>query len=202
MLYEFENDWGSFTSTLLADYATLPAKPRRIQVPGLGDTAPDFVLNPHLFQHLDADDNPPLYSAQLLRDKPLTIAFFDPDWTENYAELFLVVLERAFPKIKALGGELLVLTSAPVLSLATLIRKTEASFGIYQDTGREIAEKYGVWSRRFPTYQRISGIEKDVVLPATFVVAQNRKIVHVAVDEAFNNPFVARDILTAIYSVK
>jgi peroxiredoxin len=204
MLYEFENELGELTSTIIADYFNFPVINRRIQVPGVGDLAPAFSLNQyeHILQHADAGDINIISSEDLLAEKPLVISFFDPDWSESYAELFLSILENTYHKIRGLGGELIVLTPAPVLSIANLIRKTDASFGIYQDLGKEIAEKYGVYSSRFPAYERISGVEKDIVLPATFVVAQNRTIVYTSVDEDFDNPFAVKDLLTAVYSVK
>ncbi|MBC8109987.1 MAG: redoxin domain-containing protein [Verrucomicrobia bacterium] len=204
MLYEFENEIGELTTTVIADYTFLPSKARRIQIPGLGDTAPNFVVNQAeaLFQHLDTDEIQPISLHSLLAERPLVLSFFDPEWSASYAELSLAVLERAYSKIRALGGELVVLTPVPVLSLGNLIRKADVSFPIFQDTGKVIAAKYGIYSLRYPAYQRISGIEKDVLLPATFVISQNKKIIHFTVDEKFDNPFITRELLTAVYSVK
>lgn len=125
-------------------------------------------------------------SSKQLFKRPLVVAFFSAEWQEYGLEQ-LDKLHAVQQQIKLLGGHLLVITDAGVRELRSLVQKLDIKLNIYSDSENLIAEQFGVYDAENPVYNRISGIEKNVPLLATFVISPSRKIVFKHVNQLNNS---------------
>src|SRR5690606_1461683 len=73
------------------------------------------------------------------------------------------------------------------------------SFNIYHDRGHLIAKKFGVFSENDPIWRRFSGIDINIPLLATFVIAPSGLIVHDHIERDFSGHDKAEGIVSAIY---
>lgn len=207
MLYEFKNEQGTLTSFQVPN-PSLASKPARLSPLRAGAAAPLFRLAKSdgawnaslggLFR-----EKPELSLSDLLGERPLVLSFYCPCWN-SYAPKHLATLGELYPKIRALGGELLVLSNDPVRSLNRLAEKQELPFSLVHDAEYTIARSFGIYSEHAPLWQRVAGISDDVFLPAAYVIGRHRRIAFDFVDEDLDQPLSqhSRDLLTAVYAQK
>jgi peroxiredoxin len=152
------------------------------------DSLPICRINCELgvWQHLSLglQEASTIYLHQLLQDGPLVISTYSPDWNE-YGTRHLKALNRAYPNIRALGGNLLVLTTEYFKNIVHIIQEHSLEFNLLQDFENRISEAFGVYSKYEPVWDRIAGITEDVPFPATFVINTDRRIVYDYVDKDF-----------------
>jgi len=169
-----------------------------------GDTIPYFTIpkDSGIWQDTFSKTNKNYITLdEFISDKPLVISFHSSEWGE-YGKLHLEVIERAYSKINALGGNLLVLSTEIPDQIKNLIDKYNFSFSIVNDYENIISSKFGVFSERNPLWQRVSGIENNVPSPSTFVLSQNQTIAYDFINETLDSIFSVRDVLTAVYTIK
>ena len=169
-----------------------------------GDTIPYFSISKDagIWQDRFSKTNKNYITLdEFISEKPLVISFHSSEWGE-YGKLHLEVLERSYSKIQGLGGNLLVLSTETPEEIQNLIDKYNFSFSIVNDYENLISSKFGVFSEGNPLWQRVSGIEKDVPSPSTFVLSQNQTIAYDFINETFDSIFSVRDVLTAVYTIK
>jgi peroxiredoxin len=83
--------------------------------------------------------------------------------------------------------------------LATIAWEQCLSLNFYHDINNEIAEKFRVYSEKYPTWGTFSGIDVNIPLLAIYVIDTERHIVYDHVDRDLSNTFIADDIINAIY---
>jgi peroxiredoxin len=138
---------------------------------------------------------------ELLSHRPLVISFYSPHWS-RYGHQHIQSLVELYEGVKALGGEMLVLTAEPIIEIYRLAKQYPLPFSIAQDANNLIAYQFGVYSLKNPVWQRIAGITADVAVPATFVVAQDGYITAAFVDHNFQEALPARSVLSAVYAAR
>lgn len=109
-----------------------------------GDRAPQFALeNAH---------GTTVSSAQLLRKGPLVVSFYRGKWCP-YCNAEVDALAQAYPEIKALGAELVVLSPELAEYSKAMSDEHKIPFDILVDRHNAVAEEFGV-GYVFPQYLR------------------------------------------------
>jgi peroxiredoxin len=192
-----------------ADYLPLPT-PERFNAPtfrrskiapaGTGHSIPEFSLpraqfitQSALLQ--DAGDSIPV-SAILAR--PLVLAFVSLHWND-YAHQLLQDLQTLYADIHIMGGELLVVSDEDSAGFWSLAEKQSLPFSTVWDRQHKIASQFGIYSSTDPIWDRISGINADVPVPAVYVLGTSGKIVFDQVDAYFEKRLPVRELLSAVY---
>lgn len=207
MLYEIVNEEGTLT-TFQVPNPSRSSRSARLQPLRKGDQAPLFRLAKAAGSWNDAlgslnRDNADLTLLDLLTERPLVLSFYCPCWN-TYAPKHLATLRDAYAKIRALGGELLVLSNDPPRSVAKFAERHDLPFSIVSDADNTVARAFGIYSESAPVWQRVAGISDDVFLPAAYVIGRNRRIAYDFVDENLDQSLAEqlRDLLTAVYAQK
>ncbi|ASZ12377.1 peroxiredoxin family protein [Chitinophaga pendula] len=133
-----------------------------------------------------------------LLDKPLVLAFHSIHWNE-YGTRLLLDLQDIQEDIRIMGGRLLVLSTEDKAQLQDLLDAHAFSFGIVQDKDHAIAKKVGIFDEADPVWNRVSGIDAHVPIPAIYVISPTQEIVYSFVDHYFEQHFSTRDLLSAVY---
>ncbi|AEI51681.1 redoxin domain-containing protein [Runella slithyformis] len=174
--------------------SSLPKSYQKIRPLKNRDTIPAIRINCELgvWQHLPSglQAASSMYLHQLVQDGPLVISTYSPDWNE-YGERHIQLLNSVYPRIRALGGNLLLLTTEYFKNIVHTIQEYDLEFNILQDYENRISESLGVYSKYEPVWDRIAGISEDVPFAATFVVNADRRIVYDYVDRDFE--FIVSD---------
>jgi peroxiredoxin len=174
--------------------SSLPKSYQKIQPLKNRDSIPAIRINGELgvWQHLPSglQAASSMYLHQLAQDGPLVISTYSPDWNE-YGERHLQLLSGVYPRIRALGGTLLLLTTEYYKNIVHSIMEHDLEFNVLQDYENRISESLGVYSKYEPVWDRIAGISEDVPFAATFVVNADRRIVYDYVDRDFE--FIVSD---------
>lgn len=174
--------------------SSLPKSYQKIQPLKNRDTIPAIRINGELgvWQHLPfgLQAASSMYLHQLAQDGPLVISTYSPDWNE-YGERHLQLLKTVYPRIRALGGTLLLLTTEYYKNIVHTIMEHDLEFNVLHDHENRISESLGVYSKYEPVWDRIAGISEDVPFAATFVVNADRRIVYDYVDRDFE--FIVSD---------
>ncbi|MCD0490553.1 peroxiredoxin family protein [Pedobacter sp. MC2016-14] len=132
---------------------------------------------------------------QLFR-KPLVLAFYSAEWKRHGLQQ-LKTLQALQKDINILGGQLLVISDADLRSLRQLIVDHNLSLNIYADPQNILAENLGIFNAADPIYNRISGIDNNAPLLATYVVTPTRKIAFRFIDTQ-DDSFPAEKLLASI----
>ena len=137
----------------------------------------------------------------LLGSRPVVVSFYSPH-TNAYGHAQLETLVRLYPKIRALGGELLVFTPEPVHQLPRIASFYQVPFSLVHDADHRLAAAFGLYSPAKPVWQRVSGIGESVALPGTYVIAPQGQVAYAFTDADFDKPLPVRPLLTALYNVR
>jgi peroxiredoxin len=151
---------------------------------GFWEGRPTFIKN-----------NDTITDKQLFR-KPLILAFYSPEWGE-YGLQQLRTLNALQQDINLLGGQLLVVADTDLRTLRKIILENDLKLNIYSDPSFTIAENFGVYNVADPVYNRISGIDKNVPLLATYVISLSKKVSFKYID-ALSNSFPTTELLSAV----
>ena len=155
------------------------------QALGEGDIVPDFKLPNHRGETVSLSD--------LLADGPLVISFYRGGWCP-YCNIEMKALQEKLPEITDLGAQLVAVSpELPDNSMSTA-EKNAISFDILSDLGNTVADAFGLVftlpASLQPLYQNF-GIDLTqnngddsltLPIPATYVVGQDRKIIHAYVE--------------------
>jgi peroxiredoxin len=204
MLYELEDEWGNLTTV----ESTAPhVRPERVRPLRQGQSAPMFdlpaptegVWNGTLTAF--AQREVPATSLDVTARRPLVLSFYCPCWGA-YARPHLEMLRSHYANIRALGGELLVLTNEPPAVIRRLVERQGLPFSMVHDAENALAAQFGVYSATHPLWDRIAGISEDAYTPAVYVLNRRGRIVFDFVDENLEYQPEARALLRAVYESK
>ncbi len=139
--------------------------------------------------------------VSFLLDRPLVVAFFSVHWNQYSLDL-LQQLQELHSDIKVMGGRLLVISAEGEQALRPLVEKYGLTFPILHDRGNAIASLAGLYEKTDPVWDRVSGINADVPIPATYVISPAQQVSYAAVDAYFQQQLNARDLLSAVYGAR
>lgn len=135
----------------------------------------------------------------IMDNKPLVISFLSGGWN-NYGLKHLKLLNQAYSEIVALGGNLLVIVNASYSEVREMVQFFEIPFNVIADPNNEISEKFGLYSKDVPVWDKISGISEEVPIPATYVLNQYAQVIYHTIDEDFLHTFSATKVLGAVFA--
>lgn len=154
----------------------------------VGDLAPEFTLP-------DAEGQPVSLASFLVRG-PVVLSFYRGGWCP-YCNVELRAYQRILPEIRALGADFVAISpQTPESSLAT-VEKKALDFTVLSDVGNKVASEFGIAAPIPDVVKAITsahGVDLDAVngardsqlpIPATYVVAPDRRIVLADIDVDF-----------------
>jgi peroxiredoxin len=171
---------------------------------GVGGEAPDFVL-PDAYSH-------PVSLSGILQHGPAVVTFYRGGWCP-YCNLQLRAYQAALPDMMALGARLVAISpQLPDGSLSTA-EKNELTFDVLSDVGNEVAHRFGL-VYALPEELRaalrsnnkaLPGINGDesweLPLPATYVIATDRRVALAFIDVDYRRRLAPEDILASLRSL-
>jgi peroxiredoxin len=174
------------------------------QALGVGAEAPDFVLPDARGQSVSLSD--------ILRHGPAVVTFYRGGWCP-YCNLQLRAYQAALPDMMALGARLVAISpQLPDGSLSTA-EKNELTFDVLSDVGNEVARRFGLVyalpeelrATLRSSNKALPGINGDesweLPLPATYVIARDRRIALAFIDVDYRRRLAPEDILVALRSL-
>ena len=165
-----------------------------------GETLPSFHIHKkNIIARADflRTINGSLPISQLL-DRPLVLAFHSIHWN-GYGDRRLQELQDLYADVRVMGGNLLVATAEDKATFDFAAQNFQLPFATIHDQHNHIAKKAGIYSATDPIWDRVSGVEADVAIPAVYVLTPSLKVTYASVDAWFENTLPVRDILSAIY---
>jgi len=170
-----------------------------------GDLAPDFTLS-----------NPsgrPVSLSRLLRSGPAVVTFYRGGWCP-YCNLQLRAYQQSLGEITALGGKLIAISpQLPDGSLSTA-ELNKLSFDVLSDIGNHVARSFGLVyalpdelrAALTANNKALPGINGDdsweLPLPATYVIAPDRKIALAEVELDYRERLEPEAIVAALRSLR
>lgn len=203
MTLEFTDEAGNIRPVITRDRR--PAGQEKIQPLQLGDSVPFFrlVSTAEGWQTAAQWPTPAGQTTTSLPDliarEPVVISFYCPCWG-SYARPYLEALVNLSATLRQEGITLLVFSNESERSLARQVDLTNLT--IVSDETFNVARQFGVYSEDDPIWDRISGISEDVFTPALYVVDTSRRISYRFLDENFEGPFAATDVVDAVTSLR
>jgi len=150
-----------------------------------GDFAPDFALP-------DMPD-PQLRLSDLLRDGPIVLKFYRGRWCP-FCTLELRALQRELRGLRTLGAELLALSPQNELETVFTRERDRLDFPMHADLGNLVARQFGIVYEVHDAVRRLyraigidlpdtqASADWTLPLPATYLIAPDRRIVWAHVD--------------------
>jgi peroxiredoxin len=166
-----------------------------------GDLAPEFEL-------LDLNGRP-VSLVCALETGPAVVAFYRGGWCP-YCNIQLAAYQRALPQIAALGARLIALSPQSPDSTLSTAEKNDLSFAVLSDTGNAAARAFGpVYSLPPALRHALESVGKalpsfngdeswELPVPATFVIAPDRRIVLAHIEVDYRNRLEPESILGAL----
>lgn len=143
-----------------------------------GDTVSEFTFTNNFNTWQQFFDGAETYNHLAIRqllNKPLVISFYSYHWQKDGLE-FIKELNRINTEIRANGGNMIVVAEGRSAELQKLAWDNSLTLNFYFDTDRKLAEKFGVYHKNSPVWERFSGIDADVPLLASFAVSPHRQV--------------------------
>ncbi|MDB4904473.1 MAG: thioredoxin-dependent thiol peroxidase [Mucilaginibacter sp.] len=166
-----------------------------------GSFVPNFVLKQEYARWKrffnGAETHGPI-SLNQFSNKPLVISFYSKYWRQFGLEK-LLQLNAIQHEIMANGGTILIISNEKENDLTKIAWENNLSLNFYYDINNEIAENFNVYSDNDPAWNKFSGIDTNVPLPATFVLDSTRRIVYDDIDLTFSNSLSSKSIVSAVY---
>lgn len=166
-----------------------------------GNIVPGFNLNrdSNRWQHFfnGAETHGPILLRQLL-SKPLTLFFYSVHWKDHGIDL-LKTLNALQYEIKANGGNLLIISAEKTEELEKIVWDNSLSLNFYHDPNNEIARQFRIFSEEDPAWNKFSGVDANVPLPATYVLSANGQVLFAHTDVDPDNAYPVREVLAAVY---
>jgi peroxiredoxin len=174
------------------------------KAPRVGDTAPSFTLPDAQGKQVSLDS--------LLKEGPVVITFYRGQWCP-YCNLQLRAYQEVFPRIKALGANLVAISpQTPDESLSTA-EKRNLEFRVLSDTGNKVARGYGlVWKvpAGLDAIQRGFGVDltksngdasNELPVPGTFVLGADGRITFSYVNADWRDRLEPAEIIRVLESL-
>jgi peroxiredoxin len=130
---------------------------------------------------------------------PVVLSFYNPN-THAYGDQQIETLIGLYHKIRAFGGELLVITAESAENIQLIASHYHIPFSLVQDAGNRIASQFGLFSAAHPVWERIAGLDENVAIPATYVIVPGGQITYAFADSEFNQQLPVRPLLSAVYT--
>lgn len=166
-----------------------------------GNIAPEFSLIKGNGTWLKPVDDNLFYGNIALRSvlnhRPLVIAFYSKHWKVSGIKS-LRNLNTIQQKIAAKGGSVLIITPDDAASIEKTIWQNSLSLSFYFDDAHTIARKFNIFSDNDPVWNKFSGIDTNVPLLSTYVIAPSGQIVFDHIEQEFTGGFSANDLLAAV----
>jgi len=166
-----------------------------------GNYLPAFNLKGEYahWQHFfnGAETHGPVLLRKLL-NKPLVISFYSPEWKQHSLEQ-LKQLNTVHNEVRAAGGNLLVITAEKDNKLEKLVWENNLSLNFYFDPANDIARDFRIFSDTDPIWNKFSGIDTNVPLPATYVLDASRQVVYDHLNLNVDEPLSVKGIIAAVY---
>jgi len=168
---------------------------------GTGDIATDFTL-PNV-------KGEPVSSKALREDGPVVLSFYRGSWCP-YCNLELKALQDVHAEIQALGASLVAISPQLPDETMSSAEKTQLEFEVLSDVNSEVADQYGLTfslaEELRPIYKKwgadVAAANNDpdckLPLPATYVIAQDGKIVNCFADEDYTLRLEPDEILDSL----
>lgn len=135
---------------------------------------------------------------QQLLSKPLVVSFYSPVWQQHGLDQ-LKRLNAIQSEIRANGGNLLIITAEKGGGLEKLAWENNLSLNFYFDANHQLAQSFRIYSDADPAWNRFSGIDTNVPLPATYVLDAGKQIVYDHTHPDFGD-FNPAEIIIAVYN--
>ncbi|MFI5162564.1 MAG: redoxin domain-containing protein [Sphingobacteriales bacterium] len=165
-----------------------------------GDIIPDFIFEKDNFRwqqfHNGVGTNSAVPLRQLL-NKTLVLAFYSASWQAHGLDM-LKQLNAIQPMIKANDANLLIISSAKNRQFEKLAWDNNLSLSFYFDAENDIAERFGIYSENDPMWNRFSGIDTNVPLLATYVIAPHGRILYDHIESNFAGSFPSEDVVLSV----
>jgi peroxiredoxin len=165
-----------------------------------GDIAPDFVFEKEGARwqqfYNGVETHGPVLLRQLL-NKTLVLAFYSGSW-QDYGLHLLKQLNAIQPEIKANDAALLIISAEKDNKLEKTAWDNNLSLSFYFDTTNAIAEGFGIYSENDPVWNRFSGIDTNVPLLATYLIAPYGRILYDHIDWDFSGSFPSNDVISSV----
>jgi peroxiredoxin len=165
-----------------------------------GDTAPDFIFEKDNARWQQFDNGVEIYGRVQLRqllNKSLVLAFYSGSWQDHGLSL-LKQLNTIQHKIKAYDANLLIIGAEKERKLEKIAWDNSLSLSFYFDATNSIAERFGIYSENDPVWNRFSGIDTNVPLLATYVIASYGRILYDHIEWDFSDSFRTGDLLSSL----
>lgn len=188
-------------ATMQGALADLIASGLADQALGVGDTVPDFELSNQHGETVSLSD--------LLVDGPLVISFYRGGWCP-YCNIEMKALQEKLPDIIDLGAQLIAVSPELPDNSMTTAEKNAISFDILSDLGNKVADAFGlVFTLPVPLQPLYKNFGIDLVenngddsltlpIPATYVVGQDRKIIHAYVETDYTKRLEPATVVEAL----
>jgi peroxiredoxin len=165
-----------------------------------GDIAPDFVFekdNIRWQQFCNGVETHGQIPLRQLLNKALVLVFYSVSWQEHGLQL-LKQLHMIQREIKANDANLLVISAEKERKLEKIAWDNSFSLNFYFDTANSIAERFGIYSENDPVWNRFSGIDTNVPLLATYVIAPYGTILYDHIDWDFSAGFPSGNLISSL----
>lgn len=171
------------------------------QAVSVGDIAPDFVL--------PEAKGGSVRLADLLMTGPVVLAFYRGGWCP-YCNLQLRAYQAALADMQALGAHLVAVSPQMPDKSLTTAETNALSFAVLSDVGNLVAHDFGLVftlpadvgavlaksGRALPDFNGDDSWE--LPLPATYVIAQDRRVALASIDADYRTRLDPADILDAL----
>ncbi|MGZ3945550.1 MAG: redoxin domain-containing protein [Mucilaginibacter sp.] len=165
-----------------------------------GDTAPDFIFekdNTRWQQFYNGvETHGPVLLNKLL-NKTLVLAFYSSSWQDHGFNL-LEQLNTIHGEIKENDANLLVISAEKERKLEKIAWDNSLSMNFYIDNTNDIAERFGIYSELDPVWNRFSGIDTNVPLLATYVIAAYGRVLYDHIEWDFSGGFPSNEIIASV----
>lgn len=155
----------------------------------VGDTAPNFRLKNAIGEMVELKD--------MLQKGPVVLTWYRGGWCP-YCNITLHQLQEELPNFKANGANLIALTpELPDKSMSTS-EKHNLEFEVLSDVGNKVAREYGIvfklidkvaerYNASFGLADYNGNDSNELPLAATYVIAQDGKIIYAFLDADYRN---------------
>jgi peroxiredoxin len=169
-----------------------------------GDRAPDFTLPDALGR--------PVSLAERLHQGPAVVTFYRGGWCP-YCNIQLRAYQRALPEIAALGARIIGISPQLPDGSLTTAEANKLDFDVLSDLGNGVARAFGLvyalpdelraaLRSNGKALPRINGDDSwELPLPATYVIANDGRIAHAAIEVDYRRRLEPEAIVAALQSL-
>jgi len=167
----------------------------------VGDEAPEFTLPDSRGRQVSL--------TTMLRAGPAIVTFYRGGWCP-YCNIQLRAYQRALPEIVALGGRIIAISPQLPDGSLSVAEKNALEFDVLSDAGNVVGRSFGLvygLPEELRAAMRLNdkplpGINGDesweLPLPATFVIAQDRRVALAYVDVDYRHRLAPEDIVATL----